>query len=130
MQWWHLYIILGVVVAIIVAVVIYLRKVYKKRMNEQESMVNQHKVTTSILVLGKRKEKVQNANLPKSVIEQIPSFYKFRKVPIVKAKVGPQVLDLLCDEKIFDDLPEKKTVKVDLAGIYIAGFKQGKNRRV
>ncbi len=30
--------------------------------------------------------------------------YKIRKVPIVKAKIGPQVMDLLCDEEIFDKL--------------------------
>jgi hypothetical protein len=52
--------------------------------------------------------------------------YKFRKVPIVKAKVGPQVLDLLCDEKIFDDIPDKKTINVELAGIFIAGIKKAK----
>lgn len=58
--------------------------------------------------------------------EQIPKVYKLRKVPLVKAKIGSQVMDLLCDEAVFDKLPEKKTVRVDLAGIFIAGIKQGK----
>ena len=64
--------------------------------------------------------------MPKAVIEQVPKVYRFKKVPIVKAKIGPQVLDLLCDEAIFDKLPEKKTVQVELAGIYIAGLKPGR----
>lgn len=126
MEWWHLYLIIGVVILIIVGVVLYLRKVYKGRLADQQQMVDQHKVTVSILILSKRMEKVQNANLPKSVIDQIPSVYKLRKVPIVKAKVGAQVLDLLCDEKVYENLPEKKTVKVELAGIYIAGIKSGR----
>ncbi len=126
MEWWHLYAILAVVVAAIAALVIFLRKRYKRKMEEQNTLVNQHKVTASILVLNKRKEKVQKANLPKSVIDQVPAMYKFRKVPIVKAKVGPQVLDLLCDEKIFEDIPDKKTINVELAGIFIAGIKKGK----
>jgi hypothetical protein len=126
MEWWHLYAILAVVVAAIAGLVVFLRKRYKRNMEEQNTLVNQHKVATSILVLNKRKEKVQNANLPKSVIDQVPAMYKFRKVPIVKAKVGPQVLDLLCDEKIFDDIPDKKTINVELAGIFIAGIKKAK----
>jgi len=91
-------------------------------MDDQETMVNQHKVTTSILILEKRKDKVENANIPKSVIGQIPKLYKIKKVPLVKAKIGQQVMDLLCDEAVFDKLPERKTVRVELAGIFIAGL--------
>ncbi len=126
MEWWHLYIILGVVIAGIGVGVFFLRKNLKKKMEDQQSLVNQHKVATSILVLEKRKDKVSNANMPKSVVEQIPRVYKIRKVPIVKAKIGPQVMDLLCDEEVFEKLPVRKSVRVDLAGIFIAGIKPGK----
>jgi len=40
-------------------------------------------------------------------------------MPIVKAKVGPQILTLMCDKNIYDVLVPKKTMKVELAGIYI-----------
>lgn len=126
MEWWHLYIILGIVAAGAGFGIFYLRKNVKKKMDDQQSLVNQHKVVTPILVLEKRKDKVSNANMPKTVKEQIPKVYKIRKVPLVKAKIGAQVMDLLCDESVFDKLPEKKTVKVELAGIYIAGIKAGK----
>ena len=126
MEWWHLYIILGIVVAGLVTGYFFLKKRMKNKMDDQQVLVNQHKVATSILVLEKRKDRIQNANMPKSVLEQIPKIYKVRKVPIVKAKIGPQVMDLLCEEDIFDKLPEKKTVRVDLAGIFIAGVKTGK----
>jgi len=126
MEWWHLYIILGAVAAGAGVGIYFLRKNVKRKMTDQESLVNQHKVTTPILVLEKRKDKVANANMPKSVKEQIPKVYKIRKVPLVKAKIGAQVMDLLCDEAVFDKLPEKKTVKVELAGIFIAGIKAGK----
>ena len=122
MEWWHLYIILAVVIAALVVGFLFLRKKFKKRMDDQETMVNQHKVTTSILILEKRKDKVENANIPKSVIGQIPKLYKIKKVPLVKAKIGQQVMDLLCDEAVFDKLPERKTVRVELAGIFIAGL--------
>lgn len=126
MEWWHLYIILGVALLVIGAGFYFIRKRVKKKMADQQSLVAQHKTTTSILVLEKKKAKVSSANMPKSVLSQIPKIYKIRKVPIVKAKIGPQVMDLLCDEDVFDKLPERKTVKVELAGIFIAGFKPGK----
>ena len=126
MEWWHLYIILGIVAGALIGVFIFFRKKLKNRIDEQQSMVDQHKVSMQILVLEKRKDKVTNANIPKNVIDQIPKIYKIRKVPLVKAKVGPQVMDLLCDEAVFDKLPEKKTVQVDLAGIFIAGIRQKK----
>jgi len=118
--------ILAVVVAGIVAGYFYLKKKMQKKVDDQQDLVDQHKVATSILVLEKRKDRVSNANMPKAVIDQIPKIYKVRKVPIVKAKIGPQVMDLLCDEDIFDKLPKGKTVRVDLAGIFIAGIKPGK----
>ncbi|MCP4131178.1 MAG: hypothetical protein GY754_09380 [bacterium] len=126
MKWWHLYSIIGVVVAGVGVAIFFLRKNVKKKMDDQQSLVNQHKVTTSILVLEKKKDRVANANMPKTVLEQIPKVYKIKKVPIVKAKIGPQVMDLLCDEEVFNKLPERKTVRVELAGIFIAGIKQGK----
>ncbi len=126
MQWWHLYIIIGVVVVGVVVAYFFVKKKVQKKLDEQQGLVNQHKVATSILVLEKRKDRISNANIPKSVIDQIPKIYKVRKVPIVKAKIGAQVIDLLCDEEVFDKLPEKKTVRVDLAGIFIAGIKPGK----
>jgi MFS superfamily sulfate permease-like transporter len=121
-----LYVILAVVVALLVAGFFFLRKKMKAKLDDQQALVNQHKVPVSILVLEKRKDRVVNANIPKTVLDQIPKIYKVRKVPIVKAKIGPQVMDLLCDEEVFERLPERKTVRVDMAGIFIAGFKTGK----
>lgn len=128
-QEWGGYILILIVLALIgagfVAYRIIKSKVQKK-MDDQQDLVNQHKVPASILVLEKRKDKISNANIPKSVIDQIPKVYKIKKVPIVKAKIGAQVMDLLCDEDVFEKLPERKTVRVDLAGIFIAAIKQGK----
>ncbi|OHD63904.1 MAG: hypothetical protein A2176_09055 [Spirochaetes bacterium RBG_13_51_14] len=118
-------IILAVIAAALIGYRI-LKSRLQKKMDDQQHLVNQHKVPTSILVLEKRKDKITNANIPKSVIEHIPKVYKIKKVPIVKAKIGHQVIDLLCDEDVFDKLPVRKTVRVDLAGIFIAAVKQGK----
>lgn len=125
MEWWILYIIIAVIIALLVAGYFFLKKKMGQKMTAQKELVDQHKVTATILILEKRMDKVVNANIPKGIIDQIPKIYKLRKVPIVKAKIGPQVMDLLCEEDVFDKLPEKKSVKVDIAGIFIAGISKG-----
>ena len=129
MKWWILYIILGVIIAAIVAGWFFLKKKMEQKMSLQKELVDQHKIVTPILVLEKRMDKVDNANIPKSVVAQIPKIYKFRKVPLVKAKIGPQVMDLICDEEIFNKIPERKSVNVELAGIFIAGIKPTKGKK-
>jgi hypothetical protein len=124
-EWWILYIILAVIIALLVVAYFILKKKMGQKLDAQKELVDQHKVSASILILEKRMDKVKNANLPKGIIDQIPKIYKIRKVPIVKAKIGAQVMDLLCEEEVFDKLPEKKTVKVDIAGIFIAGMSKG-----
>jgi len=125
-KWWILYLILAVVIGAIVAGYFFLKKKMEEKISLQKDLVDQHKVTTQILVLEKRMDKVDNANIPKNVVAQIPKIYKIKKVPIVKAKIGPQVMDLLCDEEVFEKIPEKKTINVELAGIFIAGIKSAK----
>ena len=126
MKWWILYLILAVVIGAIVAGYFFLKKKMEEKISLQKDLVDQHKVTTQILVLEKRMDKVDNANIPKNVVAQIPKIYKIKKVPIVIAKIGPQVMDLLCDEEVFEKIPEKKTINVELAGIFIAGIKSAK----
>ncbi len=123
--------IIGILVILIVIAALFVgykifKKKMQKKMDDQQMLVNQHKIAATILVLEKRKDRIVNANIPKAVIEQIPKVYKIKKVPIVKAKIGPQVMDLLCDDDVFDKLPVRKSVRVDLAGIFIAGIKDGK----
>ncbi len=67
--------------------------------------------------------RLKDAGLPQAVLDQTPKLMRNSKLPIVKAKVGPQVLSLVCDAKIFDDVPVKKEVKAVVSGIYITGVK-------
>jgi uncharacterized membrane protein YqiK len=116
-----------IIVVVIIALVIgfkIFRKRMMKRMEKQKAVVDQHKVTTSIFVIEKKKGKIADARLPKSVIDQIPTIYKIRKLPLVTAKVGPQIVTLICEEDVFKKLPEKKNVRVDLAGIFIVSINE------
>ena len=122
MEWWVLYTILAVVIAAVVAGYYFLKKRVERNASLQKDLVDKHKITTTILVLDKRMDKLGNAQLPQEVINQIPKLYRFKKHPIVRAKIGPRVMDLLCEKDVYDKIPDKKSVKVDLAGIFIAGI--------
>ena len=77
----------------------------------------------SMLVIDKKRMKLKEANLPKVVSEQIPKYMQLAKLPLVKAKVGPKVMTLIADVKVFDALPLKTEVKVAVSGIYITEIK-------
>ncbi|HEX3020999.1 MAG TPA: hypothetical protein VHP81_01215, partial [Lachnospiraceae bacterium] len=73
--------------------------------------------------IDKKRMKLKEANLPKIVLDQTPRYLRGSKVPIVKAKIGPKIMPLICDEKIFDLVPVKKEVKAVISGIYIMEVK-------
>ena len=66
---------------------------------------------------------MKDSGLPAMVMEQTPKLMRNSKLPIVKAKVGPQILSLVSDEKIFDSIPVKKEVKATVSGIYLTSVK-------
>lgn len=123
MEWWQVLLIVLGVAAIILVVLAFVGKKMQKKVNDQQALIDQSKMTTSILVIDKKKMKIQESNLPKIVQDQVPFYLKFRKVPLVKAKIGPKITTLMCDERVFKDLPVKKQVKVDIAGMYIVGMR-------
>jgi len=119
-------IIIAIVIVAIVIIGFFAKKGISAKMSEQENMINKNKMTATIFVIDKKKDKIQNSNLPKAVSEQMPKVLKMKKFPLVKAKVGPQITTLICDEKLFKSIPVKKSVVVELSGIYIVGIKKTK----
>ena len=108
------------IIAAIVAGLYFLNKWAAKKMTGQQEIIDRTRTVTSIYVIDKKKDKAENVNLPKAALSQMPKMYKYMKMPFVKAKIGPQIITLMCDNKVFKALPVKKSVKVGLAGIYIA----------
>ena len=75
-------------------------------------------VLVVLYFLGKRAQKKQEEN--QAQIEAAKQKLMRRtKLPIVKAKIGPRIMTMVADEKIFDLIPLKKEVKATISGIYI-----------
>ena len=117
-----LLIILAVLIAVLV-VLYFLGKRMEKQQAEQQEQINATKQPVTMLVIDKKRLKLKDSGLPEQVISQAPWYSRRAKVPIVKAKVGAQFFNFICDEKYFDVIPVKKQVKAMVSGIYIAEVK-------
>lgn len=124
MQTWQIVVLVVALVltALLVVVIIYGNKLQKKSDASQAEM-RAGAQPCSMLVIDKKRMKITEAGFPQVVIDQTPKYLRRAKIPVVKAKVGPRVASLMCDEKIFDIIPVKKEVKAMINGIYIVDVK-------
>lgn len=123
-------IVLGIVLAVLIVAFIVLSIVGQKLQKKQEASQSQMEAASqvaSILVIDKKRLRLKDSGLPKVVVDNTPKYLRRSKVPIVKAKIGPKIMSLMCDEKIFPLLPVKKELKVVLSGIYIMDVKGSRN---
>lgn len=122
MMWKVLIIILVILVLILIALYYFGNKMQKKQA-ENQAQLDAMAQTVSMLIIDKKRLRVKDSGLPAMVIDQVPKYLRRSKMPIVKAKVGPKVMNLIADEKVFELLPVKKEVKVVVSGIYITAIK-------
>lgn len=117
-----LIVILAIMVGILVALYFFGKKMQNKQEESQKS-IEAHAQQVSMLVIDKKVMRFKDADLPAAVKEQTPWYLRRSKIAIVKAKVGPKIMQFICDEKIFEIIPVKREVKATVSGIYITGVK-------
>ena len=123
--WTIFWIVIAVLAAVLVGLYFWGRKLQTKY-DEQQQLINDNKQSATIFVIDKKKDHVANLKLPKQMKDQLPWMYKKRKMPVVIAKIGPQIQTLMCDQRVYDSIPTKKQIKVELAGILIVNVLSGK----
>ena len=117
-----LLVISAILIVAFVALLIYGKKMQKKQEASQAD-IREGAQTFSILVIDKKRMKISEAGFPQIVLDQTPKYLRRAKVPVIKAKIGPKVATLMCEEKIFDLIPIKKEVKALINGIYVIDVK-------
>ena len=122
MVWIILGIVLGVLIIGMVVLYIVGNKMQKKQLDQKEQ-INAAAQPMSMFIIDKKIMPIREAKLPKVVMDQMPKRYQKAKVPIVKAKVGPQVTTLICDDAIYEDVPKHGEVKAMVSGIYLISVK-------
>ena len=114
-----------IAVLLVAFVVLYfLGRKAEKKQAEQQKTLEANAQTVNLLVIYKKKLKLKEAGLPSIVVEQTPKYMRRAKLPIVKVKAGPKVMNLICDGKIFDQILPKQEIKATVSGIYITNFKR------
>lgn len=131
MQTWMIIFLIIVVVALAVLITLYvLGNKLQKKQSAQKEMMMENAQPVTMLVIDKKMLPMKDAGLPKIVMEQTPKKYQRAKLPIVKAKIGPQITNLICDDGIFDQMPVKGEVKAMVSGIYIVSVKNVRGKIV
>ncbi|MCR5202078.1 MAG: hypothetical protein K6D02_03165 [Lachnospiraceae bacterium] len=120
---WIIFIVVMVLlIAGMIALAIYGKKL-QARQEESKAQMEAAKQVMKMLVIDKKRMKMKDAGLPQFLIDQTPKRFRGQKLPIVKAKIGPKVMSLICEEAIFDLIPVKKEVRAEISGIYILNVK-------
>ena len=117
-----LLIILGVLLALFVVLLIVGNKMQKKQLQQKEQ-IEAMAQTMSMLVIDKKVMKFSEAKLPDEVMAQVPKLYRRAKMPFVKVKIGPRIMTLIADQKVFAAIPVKKEIKAVVSGMYITEIK-------
>lgn len=123
---WNILIVILVILIIVLAVLYFMGRRLQKKQDESQAQLDAMAQTASMLIIDKKRMKIKESGLPAVVISQTPWYLRRSKVPVVKAKVGPKIMTLIADEKVFEQIPVKKEVKVVISGIYITAIKSAR----
>ena len=117
-----LLVILVVLIIALIALYFFGKKAEKKQAENEQALAAAAQQVT-ILVIDKGRMRLKDAGFPSVVVEGTPKYLRRSKVPVVKAKIGPKIMTLMCDASIFNTIPVKKEVKATVSGIYITAVR-------
>lgn len=124
MKTWQIVLLVITAVLLIALVVLYfLGKKAEKKQAKQQEKLDAVAQNVTMLIIDKKRMKLKEAGFPAVVVENTPKYLRRSKVPVVKAKIGPKIMTLMCEESIFPLIPIKKEVKAVVSGIYITSVK-------
>ena len=120
---WIIFFIVLAIITVALIVMYFLGRRMQKRQDIQNEQIAQSSQQLSMFIIDKKIMRLKDAGMPDVVMQQSNWFTKRAKMPIIRAKIGPQVMNLICDNAIFDTVPVKKEVKATVSGIYVTGVK-------
>lgn len=117
-------IVVAIVIIVGMVVLYFLGRKMQKKQAESEEQMKAAAQSMTFYIIDMKKMKLSEANLPKVVIDQTPKYARRAKMPILKVKVGPRVMSLICDPKVYETLAPKQEVKASVSGIYVSSAKR------
>lgn len=123
---WKILIVILIILVAALGALYYFGNKMQKRQRAQQGQLDAIAQTVTMLVIDKKRMKITESGLPQVVIDQTPKYMRWSKLPVVKAKIGPKIMTLIADEKVFQVIPVKKECKVVISGIYISAIKSAR----
>lgn len=123
MQLWQILLIITGVLAVILIVLFILGKRLEKKQAAQKEQMEAAKQQVTLMAIDKKKLPVKDSGLPQIVIDQVPKIMRRSKMPIVKVKIGPRIMNMIAEERVFEIIPLMKEVRATISGIYITDVK-------
>ena len=114
-----------ILAAIILGILYYYGQKLQVRQAESQKTIDAYKQTASLLIIDKKKMKLKEAPFPPEVYEKTPFYLKHTSVFVVKAKVGPKIVNFMCEKAVFEQIPVKATIKATISGAYITEILKG-----
>ncbi len=121
---WTVLLIVLVVLVVIVGVLYFLGKRAEKKQAESQKQMDAAAQTMSFYIIDKKRMPLRDANLPKMVVDNTPKYLRRAKMPILKVKIGPKIMNLICDAKLYETLLPKMEVKATVSGIYVSAARR------
>ena len=118
----YILLILVVVLAALLAGLFFLNRWATTKYDDQQEQISRMKERVTMYVIDKKHDNIKNVNLPKIVKENTPKLSKAMKMYFIKAKVGPQIVTFFADKSLYNAIPTKRTLKAEVAGLYIVSF--------
>ena len=113
------------IILVIAAIVLFFvgRKLQKKQ-EEQQGAIDAAAQKMNFFIIDKKYMKITEAGLPKVVVEQTPKYLRRTKMPVIKVKIGPRVMTLICEPKVYESVCPNQEVKATVSGMYVTSAKR------
>ena len=121
---WIITIIVVVVLGAAIVALFFMGRKAQKQQDEQAQQMQKTAQTMNCYIIDKKKMRMTNAGLPKIVTDSAGWRAQFVRVPMVKVKVGPKVMSMVCDPDVFKILAPHQEVKASVSGMYICSAKR------
>ena len=95
------------------------------RQAESQKAIDTYSQTVSLLAIDNKKMKLKAAPFPAEVYEKTPIYLRHLSVYVVKAKIGPKIVNLMCEKNVFEQIPLKVTIQGKISGAYLTEITKG-----
>lgn len=114
-----------IIAAILLVVLYFLGRRLQAQNLEASRTLENFTQTMPMLIIDKKRMGLKKAPFPAAIYEKTPFYLRWKKVYVVQVKIGPRIVNLICDRNVYDQLQPKTTIQGTFSGLYLKAIKKG-----